>query len=219
MKKLILSLSIIAMTASSFGSIVINIQGDGLRNDSNVFIPANSLVFLIASVTDGNFDPNSILEGASTAVGSLITGTDDYIVAKVPLASMTLGGFDVAFSSAGAGALNFSSVPGGLWGANDKLALVWFPALANNAAVIAPGSRYGLFTSATAGDGTDPWLTPANTGQIGLAFATSDGALGGSSAPALGRTSFTASPVPEPTSAFLVAVGAAGLMMRRRRQS
>jgi hypothetical protein len=35
-----------------------------------------------------------------------------------------------------------------------------------------------------------------------------------------GTTAFTTSlPVPEPTSAFLVAVGAAGLMMRRRRQS
>ena len=34
-----------------------------------------------------------------------------------------------------------------------------------------------------------------------------------------GSTNFTLAPVPEPTSAFLVAVGAAGLMMRRRRQS
>ncbi|MEK0449880.1 MAG: hypothetical protein RL088_2148 [Verrucomicrobiota bacterium] len=61
------------------------------------------------------------------------------------------------------------------------------------------------------------------TNAAGTALATGAtvvvGGFGGETSDATASPNFTLAPVPEPTSAFLIAVGAAGLMMRRRRQS
>lgn len=89
-----------------------------------------------------------------------------------------------------------------------------------NAASIAAATHYNTVSN-------DAWLwkTPANDVPLPTAVVNIQnlGTLEYESISKLGQSGATASmttiPIPEPTSAFLVAAGAAGLMMRRRRQS
>ncbi len=211
----------LALVASSTATIVVNLQADGLRGDTigSALTPANSLAFLIVSTMDSIFSLNSILPGSSTNIGTLITGTDDYIVGIIPntlAARPNPGTLDIAFSNAGAGALALESIVG--WTPGDSLALVWFPGLPADATSIPGGTRYGLFTNALAGDGVDPWITPANAGQISVAFGTTDsGYFGGTSPAAAGTTTQTV--VPEPATASLGLFGLAALCGFRRRRA
>lgn len=72
-----------------------------------------------------------------------------------------------------------------------------------------PGSTTTDITDLT--DGSGESLAPGASIVIG--------SFGGDTSNLSGSKNFGLAPVPEPTSAFLVAIGAAGLMMRRRRQS
>lgn len=62
-------------------------------------------------------------------------------------------------------------------------------------------------------------LTDAGGEVLAPGAAVVIGSFGTDSSNLSGSKNFGLAPVPEPTSAFLVAIGAAGLMMRRRRQS
>ena len=63
------------------------------------------------------------------------------------------------------------------------------------------------------------WKVPAAEAPIGPIVNMGTSGTLEFEAPGAGNNFRTVIPVPEPTSAFLVAIGAAGLMMRRRRQS
>ncbi len=223
MKKNTLALlsAFVSMTALAQATIVVNLQADLLKNELGTAAPMGSLAFLVASTTDATFA--SLTLGASTAVGSLVAGTDDYIVGRVPVNSWAdVGAFEAAFSSSGAGALNLSSIPG--WNAGDPLALVWIPALTSSSATIPANARYGLFTraTATASDGSAAWITPNDGSSISLAFVTQDGGIfspgpTASNTPASSRSTLTV--VPEPATASLGLFGLAALCGFRRRRA
>ena len=200
--------------SSAEATIVINLQADYIRDFNGVAAPLNSLAFIVASTADANF--GTILPGSSTAVGTLIDGSDDYIVGVIPNSAWAdVGVIDFAKT------FNVSTIPG--WNAGDRLGLVWLPALGSGASTIPNGARYGFYSNPSAIDGTQSWVTPGETFTRNLGFYTSDAGIFGppvpsANTPASSRAA-TVVGVPEPTSAFLVAVGAAGLMMRRRRQS
>lgn len=220
MKKLVIT-TLVSLSILSFSnaSIVVNMQADGLRNDLGALMGSNSLALLVVSTTDAVFSINSIIANSSTAAGTLISSTDDYIAAVIPNtvnARPNPGTLDVSYSNLGAGPLTLSNISG--WNVGDRLALVWFPGLPANATIIPSGARYGLFTSAVAGDGIDPWVTPADSGQISIAFGTTDsGYFGGTSSPAAGTTAQTV--VPEPATASLGLFGLAALCGFRRRRA
>jgi len=205
--------TLLASITSSKATVTLGLQADELRNDSGTAIGPTSLFLLVSSTTDGIFD--SLTADSSTAIGSLIAGTDDRIVFRGDLQSSFAnyggnGALDVTASG-----LDLSSVSG--WSQGDKLALLWFPTLTTASSTIPAGAKYGLYTDAVGIDGSAIWATPADGGTVNLAFYTSGGAtIGSGSNPAsAGNASFTVAP--EPSRMMLGLFGILGLAFRRRR--
>lgn len=219
MKLTLIASSLLAFSIQSHATIAITLQADLLKDQLGNPAPMGSMALLIASTADALFA--SLPAGLNTSAGTQVGASDDYIVGAVSgLSWADVGAFEATFQ--GGTALTLGAIPG--WTAGDSLALVWVPSLVANATVIPGNTFYGLYTRnvATLSDGSAAWLTPTDGNDATLTFVTQDGNIfspgsTASNAPNVSRATLQA--VPEPTSAFLIAVGAAGLMMRRRRQS
>lgn len=208
--------------SSAQATIVVVIQADLLKDQNGLTAPSGSMALLVASTSNGVF--GGITPGASTAAGSLLDGSDDYVVGRIPAnAWADIGAFEVSFSTSGAGALVLSSIPN--WTPGDPLALIWVPQLTATAATIPLGARYGLYTSATAiaSDGSAAWITPVDGSlPITVTFVTKDGAIfspgaTASNDPNASRSTLTV--VPEPATASLGLFGLAALCGFRRRRA
>ena len=224
MKKLPLIIAAVALAGSAQASIVINIFAGELRNDAGALTPNGALLQLVNLGLDGVFNPIDLQDGTTTSLTQWVSGDDSLI--NIPFGGdfASAAAFDL---SQGADQSNgildrvFQFSTGAL-PAGTKFGLRWFPGLlAQNFATttLTGANLYGQFTRQGAGTtlhGGDAWVAPADGANI-TADAFASASIGGGDPNTAGRASAT--PVPEPTSAFLVAVGAAGLMMRRRRQS
>lgn len=194
------------------------IDGDLLRNSSGTAIGQSSLFFLVSSTTDSIF--GAIAENSSTAIGSLLNG-DDKILFRGDLSNYGADG--VLSTSTGSLTVNSGALTG--WTSGDPLALLWFPTLTSGSGTIVAGTQYGLYTNASAVDGSDAWITPADpTTNHKLLFYT-QGASGGDLSPgagasnlaSAGNASLTVAGVPEPSRSLLGLIGLGVLALRRRR--
>jgi hypothetical protein len=230
MKKTLLLLSLSAISANA----AITIGGASITNakasDGTTNIPTGSLVLLIVDTAgDGFFN-----FGASPAAASKFTSTADPLVlsgAAGLTASSTFGGeYVLGRVSSGAGSvssiLTNVSVSSYL---NKSFALVWFQGLtaSGTETVAAAGTKWGVAR------GTD-WVFPsADSGTFTSSSSDANGATSfyqvNQTTPAAGSDAFrsvtgnqgaaiftVAAPVPEASTALLGAIGALGLLRRRR---
>ncbi len=153
----ILILAVLALASWTSHALTIQVDADLLKDSSGNAMPTNGLVVLVASTTDTNFN--------GPTAGAFATG-DDIVVAKFNLASSGAPGvlIDVAAS------LSFS----GNWNPGDPLAIYWFPTLTTNSTAPTAGIPYGMYTTTTPLDGSDPWVTPQSSANIDLRFITTD---------------------------------------------
>jgi hypothetical protein len=209
-------LSLIVFAANhSHASISFLVQGDLLKDSGGAAMAQTGLVLLVSSTVDATFD--SVLAGSSTSIGSTLNGGDDKVLFRADLSSFGVNGvLDLA-----TGALDLSSVSG--WNTGDPLALLWFPTLAMASSTIDEGVQYGFYRNASAVDGTQAWVTPADpTSNYLLGFFTQDGAElspggGAANLASAGNASLTVAAIPEPSRALLGMIGLIALGLRRRR--
>lgn len=225
---ILLASAFLAHSASA--SIVINMFAGELRTFQNALIPAGSLLQLVNLGTDGVFNPISVLDGSITGNEMWVSGDDSLITASFTSASRLNGsaltGSGAAFAMSGnngqmQAAFEFAT---GAVPAGTKIGLRWFPDVAASnfaSTILGEGKPYGQYTlqgvlPSQGLHGGDSWVAPSDGSNVTFdSLATAS--IGGFNSNAIGRASNV--PIPEPTSAFLVAIGAAGLITRRRRQS
>ncbi len=220
-RPLVIPLALFACASSTQASITINIGGGFLKNQGSTPVNYGSgLLLLVASTTDNTFNVptnNSFVSGddielfRSTINGDgNSNGTNDPGEFLQPI-TLTLSG-------------NF--------GQSDPLALYWFPTLTTSSASPGQGTNYGFYRSPAANlttdaDGSEAYFTPADgTTGYTLLFLTSDAGSAintGSSGIPFGQAAFSVSPVPEPSTYFLLGpcLGSLtlGLVYRRRRMA
>ena len=226
MKKIPLILAALTLAGSAQASIVINIFAGQLTDNAGALVPNGTLLQLVNLGADGVFNPIDLQDGTTTSLTQWVSGDDSLINVSFNSDFATAAAFDLSVGvDQGNGILDrvFEFATGAV-PATTKFGLRWFPGLlAQNFAstVLTSANRYGQFTRqgilpGSGPHGGDAWVSPSDGANITVdSFASAS--IGGTDPDSASRA--TVAPVPEPTSAFLVAIGAAGLMMRRRRQS
>jgi hypothetical protein len=208
----ILALLMAPLTASATVSFLID--ADLLKNQSGGSLSQSSLFMLVSSTQDSLFQ--DIAVGSSTTIGSLLNADDRIIFKGDFLGSPNTNG--VLNTTSGSLTLNSGALTN--WTTGDPLALLWFPTLTAASLAIPDGTPYGFYTNASSLDGSEPWVTPADsTSDYGLLFYTADGVnLGPGTNPAsAGNASLTVGAVPEPSRSLLGLIGLGVLALRRRR--
>jgi hypothetical protein len=223
MKKILSLILVAGIYSSADAAVVINLFAGELRTSEGNLLPAGSLLQLVNLGLDGVFNTIDLTDGSTAALTQWVSGDDSLI--NVPFLGGTSGvsGGTNAFAMPdGTGILN-----AGLEievAAGTKIGLRWFSgiqATAFSAKILGVSDSYGQYTLQGVAEGGglhggNSWIAPAPGGTVNFdSLATQS--IGGLVPNTEAQASIV--PVPEPTSAFLVAVGAAGLMMRRRRQS
>lgn len=214
----IIALALLATATTSNATVTLGIQADELRDAAGNPLGATGLFLLVSSTSDAAF--GTLAADSSTAIGSLIAGTDDRVVFRGNLQSSFANYGANGVLDVSATGLDLSSATG--WSQGDPLALLWFPTLTVGSATIPSGTPYGFYTDAVGIDGSAAWTTPADAGSVNLAFYTAGGAnlSTGSNPAAAGNASFTVGGggvVPEPSRTMLGLFGFLGLALRRRR--
>ena len=188
-----------------------------LRDSSGSTAPTSSLFLLVSSTSNAAFQ--DIVAGSSTAIGSLLNG-DDRVLFKGDLSSYGNGVMTVNPT------LDLSNPLLTGWTSGDPLALLWFPTLTTASGTIAAGTAYGLYTNASAVDGSAAWVTPSNPAtNYKLLFYTQGGSgddlspgATASNAAIAGNASLTVDAAPEPSRSMLGLIGLGMLALRRRRR-
>jgi len=222
--KLIVSLFAVMVIPAS--AVTINVFSGAYRNNANVAVPDGTLFALVAD-TDGSgtfggaasFGPNASLsapqslglftQGQTLTTGSLLGG--DTIFGLGTVKGVALGDgpgiADQVFS------FTLTAATSGL-----NYALFWFPGgTLNGAGTIGTiGGQAGGINNLVAGGGNTGMTIPTNN-----AASVSQGALDPANGGAVPVTRFqafatTGAAVPEPSAALLGAIGALGLLRRRR---
>ncbi len=211
MKKLLLLAWGWCVICSAAGaSTLIGLSAGDLTDQSGAALPANSLLLLIASGTDSQFE-NSLTEGQ-------FVGGDDIALAFASV-NNNLGGIQTTSNS-----FNLSTTLVG-----QPIAIRWFSNFTYqqylNAETPLVGSRYGTFAGQTTGTPNDgmPWVLPGVGGAITINFVTESANLFGDLQLAdaynnsFGQTLSTVAVVPEPGGIGLVLTGCVfGLIFLRR---
>jgi len=210
----------------SFGAISISgISGSGFGT-TVADVPLNSLVlFIVDDGSNGFFgnqtlsgtltaanDPGLVSASCSTDLGSRFGG--DMVIGRASVTTagqlpFTLTGFDQSFATA----------PFNTAGIGRNFAILWFPSLTSATTGNASGS-YGVIRGSDwiipTGDGNyTASATPANFAGATV-FARVTNTSGTLANHALGTATAAFAVVPEPSAALLGAIGALGLLRRRR---
>lgn len=201
------------MVASSAvqAAVTFNVLAETLRDVGGTAMAQSGLVLLVSSTTDSSF--GALSEGGSLDVNSLIGDGNDQILAKWNLITNGTDGLLLDTVSN----LNFS----GNWGANDAVALYWFPTLTLSSSSLIAGAAYGVWSGPpNAEDGGNAWITPGDGGTVSLNFLTDSASIGGTGThpSSLGNASLTVAGVPEPSRMLLLLGGVLGVFMRRHRR-
>ena len=193
----------IAPIASAEVSFLINIDAVEDQSSADVNMVSGSWI-LVASTTNSTFEP--IVPGG-VSVGDFTSG-DDLVIVRGTF------NFSNGVASANPTGLSF----GNGWDKDDPLALVWFPDGGTARNSVVENDAYGLYTSATGQDSSDPWITPAD-GELNhaLKLLTDDGVgfFGSGTVPA-GDVGAPLRVIPEP-SVSLLGLLATLMLFRRRR--
>lgn len=228
-----LILGVLALTSgASFATITLNTQFGQAFSSSSVPVPDGTLWALIVddgvgTLPGGMLTNGSGLSAANALNSSLVNST--FSGASIGLGT-SLGG-DIVFAMGAFNGANDLSVPGSTTnslgftlGTNGLVAgraigFYFFPGVTYTAAgTYNVGSQVGGISTlaADAGAGTVGMVVPADGATIFMGANTDgDGGLGGS----LTNSAFTAvnvTAIPEPSAALLGAIGALGLLRRRR---
>jgi hypothetical protein len=223
----------------SFGTITASLNGGFFQTQvAGVKLPAGTLCQLVNLGPNGVFDPINIGDGSTDHLTTQWVSGDDSVI-NVPFEDATpdftsLAAFDLTKGNDSAGIVNRSfsfTVPSG-----TKFGIRWFPGLQASdyylpgGIALQWGQAYGQFTRQN-----DPTLTgPLYDGPLnglsnwvyttdGDAFTLdplltlSTGAPNAHDADTLGMA-FNIN-IPEPSSTFVVLLGAASLFSRRRQRS
>jgi hypothetical protein len=194
MRKLIFG--VLALASWTSYALTIEVDADLLKDANGNAMSTNGLVILVASTTDSTFN--------GPTAGSFVSG-DDIVVAKFDLSASGANGVLI---DAAAG-LTLS----GNWNAGDPLAIYWFPTLTKNSTAPSAGTPYGMYTTTTPLDGSDPWVTPQSSATIDLRFITTDsdtvnGHLPGSNAASAGLASLVVGGAAAPPQLAISLLGA-----------
>lgn len=220
--KLIVSLFAIMVIPAS--AVTINVFSGAYRNSAGSAVPDGTLFALVADT-----------DGSGTFGGAASFGTNNSMAAPQSLGLFTQGqtlttgtllGGDTIF---GLGAINGVALGDGpgiadkvfaftLTGATSGLnyAIFWFPGGTLNGAGTTGtvGAQAGGISNLVAGGGNTAMTIPTNN-----AASVNQGALDTANGGAISTSRFNAfatKPVPEPSAAVLGAIGALGLLRRRR---
>ena len=218
MKKTLLALSILAIgSINAIADVHIDLQAGNLQDSTGAGVPVASLLLVIASGADLQFQNQT--QPTSLSIGQYVSG-DDTIVAAYAI-NNNLGG--------SVGTVNFSNIAATQ---GQYLALRWFPAITyasyTSGTTPALDNYYGTFAGATTGasgsvNGGDPWVVPASGGSLMLNMLTVDlnyssgAGLPDPVANSAGKATVKVGSVPEPSTVLLMGMGLAGLLARRRR--
>ncbi len=157
----LLSTSSLALRAS----VTLNLAAETLSGPGDEPLAADSLVLLVASTEDGEFDLSALVARAQgLLVGDSFGGEDDLIVWRGDLFSTI---------NAEPGILAQSVFIEDILPAGTPLALVWFPTLSSAAEVIDTEVPYGFHTAAD-------WRFPADGATLALQMLTTDATVLGS---------------------------------------
>ena len=157
----LLSTSSLALRAS----VTLNLAAETLSGPGDEPLAADSLVLLVASTEDGEFDLSALVARAQgLLVGDSFGGEDDLIVWRGDLSSTI---------NAEPGILAQSVLIEDILPAGTPLALVWFPTLSSAAEVIDTEVPYGFHTAAD-------WRFPADGATLALQMLTTDATVLGS---------------------------------------
>ena len=212
-------LSVAVVLASGVSQAAISFTGTAVTGLGATNAPVGSLLLLVADTGSDGFlgtptlsgdltaanDPRILLASTSTTVGGSFGG--DLILAK--LALTTGGAINAGFTFD-----NAAISQGKNW------AILYFPTLTTASASVTDGASYGIIK------GSDWALTSDNTGQS-FTFSTTDSAtsyfrvtvsagVATNDSFTTATPSFVAGAIPEPSSILLGALGALGLLRRRR---
>lgn len=215
-KKLLLALFGLIAAQASHAAVTLQFGSstDGfLTNLQNSSGQANqTLVWGIIVDTTGNgFNPGGYLPGATIADnaqagftnGQILGGSTDDVLVISQLLMATGGSGDGSTGLAKPTNLTGLNFANGI-SQGDRFALVWFDAtVKNDGSVFVNGSKYGFYTR-------DEFVIPADSGS-----AVSFAALFAGADP-VRLAEYTFGVIPEPSTALLGAVGALGLLRRRR---
>lgn len=172
--------------------IIVDTSGNGFAssnwNSGFTLTGGNETGITLQAITGGATDDVLYINGSATT--SLNSATDGAAV--------------------GSGRVNSISTVtyAGLVTGNQAFAIVWFDRSATLNGTVTDGTKFGIITSGT--NAVPPFLLPAaNSAAVdySVAFAGAD--------PAKSAT-FTFGLIPEPSTALLGAIGALGLLRRRR---
>ncbi|MEO8615266.1 MAG: PEP-CTERM sorting domain-containing protein [Luteolibacter sp.] len=213
-----------SLVASGLSQGAISFTGTAVTGLGALTVPAGTLLLLVAD-TSGTAPGDGFLNGATLA-GDLVKANDPQLL--VANSSTTVGGTfggDLILAKLGvttAGAINGGfTFDNAVASQNRNFAILYFPSLTTSSASIPDGTAYGIVK------GSDWVLTTDNTGQS-TAFSTTDsttsyfrvtvasGVATNDSFTTSSSPSFTIGTVPEPSAVLLGAIGALGLLRRRR---
>jgi hypothetical protein len=187
-----------------------------LNNASGNPIDINSIGILVADLSNGGIsDPF----GTTLSAGASFSTNSNNLILSV-LSAVDIGGGYRGFDLSGT-SLSYA----GDFGPGDNLYLVWFPLISVAGSVVGYGIDYGVYGGAAATVSTDStmaWVGPADGFAYELFSLTTGPATDFSLPPSVGADSSlqaTLTTVPEPSSALLLGLGAAGLYLLRRRKA
>lgn len=211
--KTIKSLVLFAALSGFASAATVNIQISQGSNQATNFANANGtvsnglvwgLMISTANTTFSVFDEGFVL--STSLSGKVLPGTDDYFISSSVL---TAQGTTTDLANPGKiNIMNGIVVNDSLTNpiaTGNQFAIVWFDSTVTSATQsLQGGMKYGLITNAA-------WTIPASGGtqNISASFA-------GSPDPVKLANGFTVTGVPEPSAAILGAIGALGLLRRRR---
>jgi hypothetical protein len=212
MKSKLVTLLLIAAALPAAATITINTQFGTAFDAAGAPVADGTLWALIADTNGdnlfaGGFGINASLAqsgaavfgGQTLALGSVFGGDTVF----------KLGAFNGAGPGVTDGPFGFTLGENSL-AAGQRYAFYWFPGVIASASHVVGSQVGGINNSLPADGGLDPMVVPADGAGVFQGAANADG--GGT----LANSRFTAVLIPEPSTALLGALGALGLLRRRR---
>lgn len=230
-KSLAAAAALLAVSATSHASIVIQFTGRTIADDLGAAVPAGTLFQLVSLGGDGIFNQINLSDGNASALGQWVSGDDTLITAQFVTfdgvsnvaGDYTAAGFDLAFGTDTPGRLiRQMEFDTNVIASGTKLGIRWFPGLTaeqykTGNLTLASGQHYGEFTrQSNPQQGGALWVAPGDGGNVQFDSLRTTNLSGGTDPVSAGMATLTV--VPEPAALGLALMGAMGVFALRRRR-